>query len=350
LILEFQYWLWKEFFPEIQRDNIMVFKEKEYITYLDTRGIDPETRKAYMKAVKNAIQYFEGKGLRFEDAGVPDFKEYIGLLMERGENTENNIVGVARYVYMLDMKDVWIYFASILGGRNIFPSIAERLEEIAGEETAKAIFSNVKAPPLGSKPEKYCDTTSNLMKEFMDNLSPEVYHRVLAGNHHRIPREAFEKHKQWLVEEGNVEAWLKRMHDAAVAELEEFLREDKVWYEQVITPDIVDYVQNNQEILSGVRVGEWIYNTKFPYAPQDYLDEKDPLMKRYYMCHCPLARESVLTGESDIPMDWCYCSAGYGKLRYDIAFGEETEVEVLESVFSSSDMCRFRIKIPEKWR
>ena len=49
-------------------------------------------------------------------------------------------------------------------------------------------------------------------------------------------------------------------------------------------------------------------------------------------------------------MEWCYCSAGYGKLRYDIAFGEETEVEVLESVFSGSDRCRFRIKISEKWR
>ena len=328
----------------------MAFKEKEYNIYLDELGIDPETKRAYVKAVKDAFRYFEGKGLRYEDVGVSDFEEYIGQLIERGENTENNILGVARYVYMQDMKDVWIYFASILGGRNILPSIAERLEEIAGEEAAKDIFSNVKAPPLGSKPDKYCAATSNLMKEFMEKLNPQVYRRVLAGNHHRIPLEAFEKHKKWLVEEGNVDAWLKRMHDAAVAELEEYLREDKVWYEQVITPDIVDFVRGNQEVLSGVRVGDWIYNTKFPYAPQDYLDEKDPTMKRYYMCHCPLAREAVLRGEPDIPMEWCYCSAGYGKLRYDIAFGEETEVEVLESVFSGSDRCRFRIKIPEKWR
>jgi len=254
----------------------MAFKEKEYNIYLDELGIDPETKRAYVKAVKDAFRYFEGKGLRYEDVGVSDFEGYIEQLMERGENTENNILGVARYVHMQDMKDVWIYFASIIGGRNILPSIAERLEKIAGEEAAKDIFSNVKAPPLGSKPDKYCDATSNLMKEFMEKLSPQVYRRVLAGNHHRIPLEAFEKHKKWLVEEGDVEAWLKRMHDAAVAELEEFLREDKVWYEQVITQDIVDYVKCNQEVLSGVRVGDWIYNTKFPYAPQDYLD--DPFM------------------------------------------------------------------------
>ncbi len=328
----------------------MKFREEEYDSFLAGRGIKPTARKVYMEAVRAAIRYFEAKGQGFEDAGVSDFEEYVGLLMERGENTEDNILGLARYVYMLDMKEVWIYFASILGGRNILPSIAERLGEIAGEEAVKDIFSNVHAPPLGSKPDKYCDATSTLMKEFMEKLSPDVYQRVLAGNHHNVPRESFEKHKQWLIEEGSIEAWLKRMHEAAVAELEEYLREDKVWYEQVITQDIVDYVRGNQEILSGVRDGDWIYNTKFPYAPQDYLDEKDPLMKRYYMCHCPLAREAVLKGEPDIPMEWCYCSAGYGKLRYDVAFGVETEVEVLESVFSGSDMCRFRIKIPEKWR
>jgi hypothetical protein len=70
-------------------------------------------------------------------------------------------------------------------------------------------------------------------------------------------------------------------------------------------------------------------------------------MKRYYMCHCPLAREAILAGEPEIPMDWCYCSAGYGKVRYDVAFGVETQVEVLESVLGGSDNCRFRIRIPD---
>ena len=62
-----------------------------------------------------------------------------------------------------------------------------------------------------------------------------------------------------------------------------------------------------------------------------------------------VALEAVKSG-LEIPMEWCYCSAGYGKLRYDVAFGEDTEVEVIESVFSGSDKCRFRIKIPEKFR
>ena len=329
----------------------MTFMEEEYDAYLDQRKVDPETREAYKRAVLKAMKYFEEHGLVFEDADVSDFEAYIDHLMDAGENSEANILGVARYVYLRDMKGVWIYFAAIIGGREILPSIEDRLEEIAGKEAAEEIFKEVKAPPLGSKPEKYCDATSSLMKEFRERLSPEVYKRVLAGNHHNVPVEWFEKHKQWLVElDGDIDAWLKQMHEAAVVDLELHLREDKVWFEQVITQGIVDYVKANQELLAGVRKGDWIYNTKFPYAPQDYLDEQDPLMKRYYMCHCPLAREAVLSGEPDIPMDWCYCSAGYGKLKYDVAFEEETEAEVLESVFSGSDRCRFKILIPERWR
>ncbi len=350
MVLEFQYWFWKEFFPDTGKCLVMEFKEAEFEAYLDERNTGPEKKEAYKNAVVKALQYFGENGLEFADV-VGSFENYINYLMDTGMNTEDNIVGLARYVYMLDMKQVWIYFAAILGGRGILPSIAERLQEIAGKEVADEVFSSVEAPPLGSKPDRYCDATSSLMKELGEKLNPEVYRRVLAGNHHRVSVERFERHRQWLLElGGDIDAWLKRMHEAAVAELEEYLEEDKVWFEQVITQGIVDYVKNNQELLAGVRDGDWIYNTKFPYAPQDYLDEGDPLMKRYYMCHCPLAREAVLAGEPDIPMDWCYCSAGYGKLRYDVAFGEETEAEVLESVFSGSDKCRFRFKIPEKWR
>ena len=187
------------------------------------------------------------------------------------------------------------------------------------------------------------------MEQLEKELPTEVYKRVLAGNHHRMPLEMFAKHKKWLEEAGNIDDWLKQMHDAAVAEQDEYCRENKIWYEQIITPEVVEYVRNNQEVLAGVRDGDWIYNTKYPYSPAAYIVETDPEKKKYLMCHCVLAREAVKSG-LEIPMDWRYCSAGYGKLRYDVAFGEDTEVEVIESVFSGSDKCRFRIKIPEKYR
>jgi hypothetical protein len=324
-----------------------LLKEKEFTEYMKDRGTSPERIEAAVKAVKAASSYFEAQGKEFEKSQVDDFQHYVSLLMETGGNTEETLVDLGRCIYFSDMEEVWIYFASILGGRNILPSISERLMEIAGEGVRDKVFSVVNAPPLGSPPSAYCHATSSLMKQLKKELNSEVYRRVLAGNHHRVPVENLERHKNWLNELGSIDDWLTRMHREAVEELEEHLREGKVWYEQVITPEVVKYVKDNQEVLAGVREGEWIYNTKFPYSPQEYLEEEDPLMKKYYMCHCPMAREAILKGEPEIPMEWCYCSAGYGKLRYDVSFNTETEAEVLESVFDGSDKCRFRIRIPE---
>jgi hypothetical protein len=328
-----------------------MYKETEYRAFLNERGMRPEKIEHYVDAVRQAWSYFDFNGKRLTDCNVTDFKEYVTHLVDIGQNSYDNLMPLGRYVYMLDMKEQWIYYAAILGGEPIMPSIRERLTELAGKHVCDTIFSQVEEPPLGSDPDKYPKATKQLMDQLQKELPQEIYRRVLAGNHHRVPVEHFIKLRDRLKElDGDIDSWLKEMHAVAVSNLEEHLRENKVWYEQVITQDIVDLVKSNQELLAGVRKGDWIYNQKFPYAPQDWIEAEDPVMKRYYMCHCPMARESLLTDEPDIPMEWCYCSAGYGKLRYDIAFGAETEAEVLESVFSGSDTCRFRFKIPEKWR
>ena len=108
-------------------------------------------------------------------------------------------------------------------------------------------------------------------------------------------------------------------------------------------------MRGNQELLSGVRQGDRIYMTKIPYAPKDWLVEKDPLRRRYLACHCPLARESIISGRERVSGTWCYCSAGFEKLLFDVVFGEEVEAEVLESVLAGDGRCRFAITIPEKY-
>jgi len=233
-----------------------------------------------------------------------------------------------------------------LGGRTVLPSISERLAEIAGEEKRDVVFKGLEAPPLGSPPGEFPKVTGLLMERLESELDQGTCRRVLAGNHHRVSIEAFAKHKEWYRKAGSLEQFLKKVHMEAVAELEQFLREDKVWYEQEITPEIIDYVRGNQEVLSGVLRGDRIYMTKFPYAPREYLRETHPLMKRYYMCHCPLARASILTGEPEISPEWCYCSGGFGKLKFDVIFEQETEVEVLETVLDGDMSCRFSVKIP----
>jgi len=322
--------------------------EKGFRESLRKRGLAEDDIEASVEAVREYEAHLEAKVSSLESMTVDDVKEYVSQLIAEGRNTMPRLRAIARYCYLVDAGDVYIYFTSILGGRTVLPSISERLAEIAGEEKRDAVFHGVEAPPLGAPPEEFPWVTGLLMERLISELDRGTYRRVLAGNHHRIPLESFAKHREWYREAGSLDDYLKKVHDGAVAELQRFLDEGKIWYEQELTPEIVEYVRGNQEVLSGVREGDVIYMTKFPYAPREYLAETDPLMKRYHMCHCPLARAAILTGEPEISPEWCYCSGGFGKQKFDVVFGEETEVEVLEAAIGGDMRCRFAVKIPER--
>ena len=321
-------------------------REKEFTEHLQGRDQDKTQIENAVEAVRGFEAELEAGGKTLESATLEDLKEHLALLVSRRENTKDRLLALARYFYATDRNDLYIYFTSIMGGRGVLPSISERLESLVDEETRRKVFDGVERPPLGSPPEEVPRVTRLLMDRLQAELPPEVHRKVLAGNHHRIPLESFDGLKRLYEESGSIDEFLEKRHAKAVAELEEFLAEGKVWYEQEITPRVVEFVKENREVLGGVRKGERIYITKIPYDPDAFLGEEDPLMKRYHTCHCPLARASILSEGPGVPSEWCYCSGGYGKLPFEVVFGEELEVELLESVLAGDPRCRFAIKMP----
>jgi len=322
-------------------------QEKEFRDYCKGRKFSEEYTNLAVAAVLDFEDHLRLRGKVFQSSTIKDAKEYISLLMSQGKNSIDRLLALARYSNVVKKNDFIVYFASILGGRDVLPSISERLASLAGEETRDRIFEGVEPPPLGSPPGKYPAVTQRLMERLEAELPPEMCRKVLAGNHHRILREGFEEQKKRFLKAGSIDEFLRDLHRRAIEELEKYMAEGRVWYEQEITPRVVDFVRGNQEVLAGVRRGKKIYMTKIPYAPDNYLREKEPLMKRYYACHCPLAREAILGGKQRISPAWCYCSGGYEKLLWDVIFDEELDVEVLESAIGGDLRCRFAVKLPE---
>ena len=321
-------------------------KENEFVEFLRERKQSEEAVSAAVVYVKEFEAYLAERGVSLESFTLADLKDYVSKLIDTEKNTMERLLALARYTYMTGLNEVFIYFAAILGGREVLPSIADRVATLAGEKTRNDIFKDIEPPPLGSPPEDFPPVTARLMEKLQE-LGPETCHAVLAHNHHGVPVEHFDKHKKWLGEADGLDSFLKKVHQEAVAELERHMNEGKVWYEQEITPEVVELVRGNQEMLSAVRDGGYLYMTKIPYSPKDWLAEGDSLMKRYYACHCPLARAAIIKGDSEIPLDWCYCSGGFEKLLFDVVFEQPTQVEVLESVLAGDARCRFRVKIPE---
>ena len=323
-------------------------KEGQFREYCLKRKIGEEDIEQAVKAVHEFEEHLATKGKAFESATVKDVKEHVSILISEGRNSTDRLLALARYSSLVKKNDFYIYFASILGGRNVMPTLSERIAHMVGEETRRRVFEGVEMPPIGSSPEKYPAVTKRVMERLEGELSPEMCRKVLAGNMHKIPVDGLKKHRQRFLELGSIDEFLKDLHKEAVSELEELMAEGRLFYEQEITPQVLEFVKGNQEVLSGIRLDDRIYVTKLPYAPKDYLNETDPKMKRYYACHCPLARKSILKGEPSISPIWCYCSGGFEKLLFDVIFEKEVEVEVLESALAGDPRCRFSVKIPER--
>jgi len=300
-----------------------------------------------VSAVKEFEEHLETEGMSFESAGLDALKDYISLLIEEGKNSWDRLVAIARYCNLAKKNEYYVYFASILGARNVLSDIGERLAAIAGEETRRKVFQGFELPPLGLPQESYPRLTQMIMDRLEAELPKAACRKILTWNYHKVPAEAFKEKKERFEKADSIDKYLKDEHKRFIEELRGFMKEGRIWYEQEITPEVLEFVEGNQEICTGVRRGDRIYLTKMPYAPKKYLKEKDPTLKRYYACHCPLARSAIRDQEPKISPMFCYCSGGYEKLGFDVIFDEPVEVELLESALKGDTRCRFAIKIPK---
>jgi len=177
-------------------------------------------------------------------------------------------------------------------------------------------------------------------------LPAKTCREILTWNYHKIPIEAFEEKRRRFEKAASIDEYLRDEHKRLVKELERAMKEGRPWFEQEITPEVVEFVRSNQEICTGVRRGDKIYVAKIPYAPKQYFNEQDSTLKRYYACHCQLVRTALRDGKPKISPKFCYCSGGFEKLHFDAIFGEPVSVELLETLLKGDNRCRFAVEIP----
>ena len=322
-------------------------KESEFRKYLQKRKTSAKDIESSVSVVREFEGYLAKEKTSLKSVDLDTIKKYISLLIEESRNSRDRLVAIARYCYFAKRTELYIYFTSILGAVNVLPDIGERLARIVGEKTSREIFHGFELPPLGSPPDEYPKLTKMILDRMEARLPAETCRRVLTWNYHKIPIEIFKEQRKRFEKAKSIDAYLRGEHKRLVKELEKSMKEGRPWFEQEITPEVVEFVRNDQEICTGVRQGDKIYITKIPYAPKQYLKEKDSTLKRYHACHCQLVRASLRDGKPNIPPTFCYCSGGFDKLHFDAIFGESVSVELLETPLKGDYRCRFAIEIPK---
>jgi hypothetical protein len=322
-------------------------KEKAFRKLLEERKLGATGIESSVAAVREFERYLGKRKTTLKSAGVDVLRGYIALLIEEEKNSKDRLVAIARYCYLAGKNDLYIYFTGLLGALDVLPAIGERLATIAGKATHRRVFHDIEMPPPGSPQDSYPRLTKTVLDRMEAELPARTCREILTWNYHNIPIEAFKESKERFEKAASIDEYLEGEHKRLIAELEECIKEGRPWFEQEITPEVVEFVRGNQEICTGLRQGDKVYLTKIPYAPTQFLKEKDPTMRKYYACHCQLVRTALRDGKPRIPATFCYCSAGFEKLHFDAIFDEPVEVELLETPLKGDARCRFAIKIPK---
>jgi hypothetical protein len=331
----------------VQELRVRGLRESGFRKYLQKRKLEAKAVDASVGFVKEFEEHLKTKKQTLDSASLDALKEYISLLIAKGKNSQDRLIAIARYCYITKKTDLYIYFTSILGAISVLPEVGERLGTLAGEEAKRKVFKGVKMPPLGASQEEYPKLTSVIAERMETELPPEKCREVMTWNYHHVPASAFKEAKKRFEKAASIDEYLKDEHRRLVEELESYMKKGQPWYEQEITPEVLEFVKKDQEINTGLRKGDRIYKKKIPYAPKQFLKERDPTMRKYYMCHCQLVRTALRDGKPDIPPTFCYCSAGFEKVHFDVIFGEPVEAELLETPLKGDPRCRFAIKIPK---
>ena len=309
------------------------------------RGYSDEQTRQAIDYVLSLEKHIMASGAALSTCSVDDIKGYIALLLENGEVTAETLLAMARYFYLENRHDIYIYFTKLFGGMGVLENIKRRAEKYAGKETARKIFDGFAFPPLGTPLEEVPKYTNGLMARLKKHTSPELYKKILAGNNHGVPEQSMQSEKELYEKSESLGQYLKELHARKVAELQQYCDSGQVWFEQEITPPVVDFVASNQEILSAAEKDGKLYVTKIPYDTPAYLAAKTDKEKNYYACHCPFAREAIISGRDAVPSDWCYCSAGFTKFPFEIILGRELDVKVINSALDGDGFCRFEIDL-----
>ncbi len=323
-----------------------MYKEAEYVERCKARGLDEAGVAAALGRVRALEKEAAGPHGTLKGVGLAAVEKHVTSLAAAGGEDEAGVMALARYFAVLGEDAITIRLLAYLLPVGVLPAMAERLETLEGKAARERVMRGVTVPPVGAAPEDYPAGTAAFTKALEAELGAAKAHRVLAWNVHGIPAAAYAEERERYLEAASVDEWLLGFHERKVATLARHAADGTLWFEQKITPAVVDFVRDNPEILGGVRKGDTLYVTKIPYDPDRYLKSGDRLERRRLACHCPLAASSITAEGAGVPSLWCSCSAGYEKFIFDTVFGVELEAEVLASALAGDELCRYALRLP----
>ena len=267
-------------------------------------------------------------------------------LIDEGTNTRANYVALVRYCRYIGNREMYVALLELVDGGEVDENLYRLVGEKFGLDFRDEVFAGIGVAPYGTPSPEKPAYLQPVIQRLQARVGEQACSDFLSACMRDLPTEDFLSDREEFRETSSIDGYLKRRKEAFVEELEACLRERRPFYAQEVTQDVIDFVRSQPEMGAGQRLGAVIYETKIPYMAQKYIVETDPVLKRYYACHCPWARDAIKNGDVKLAETFCYCSGGFHKKPWEVIFDQLLRVDVLESALRGDLRCRFAIHLP----
>jgi hypothetical protein len=315
--------------------------------FLRVRGLDEETAGRQLAIAEHLDTMLASRNtVNGSGCGKRAAKSLIDSLWESGQDTEENIFAILRYGSFIGNDEIYVEALTILDGREALDNLRERLRGLAGENETDRIFGLIGRVSPGTSPKEKASAMKTAISEAMLVLDDRKKVEFFKSSFRDLDDKYYSDDVELFRESEGIDEYIEAKRKEFMQELNSCMKEGRLFFGQEISSEVIKLVEADLEISFGRREGKSLFITKIPFSAKKWLEEKDPRMRRYYYCHCPWARESLLFEDGPVPAEFCRCSAGFHKKSWEVIFGKLVDCEVLESVLAGDDRCRFKLTLP----
>ena len=105
--------------------------------FYSSRGYSIQKTQDAINTVLQLEENLLSQGKTLESCGTDDIKSYIGKLLLDDAVTIDVIMAMARYFYLENNHDIYIYFTKLVGGLGVLENIKKRTEKYAGKRNRR---------------------------------------------------------------------------------------------------------------------------------------------------------------------------------------------------------------------
>jgi len=292
---------------------------EDFKLFVEEQGVSTETVNQFIRQKK---------------AENADMLMIINAMKEYADSTKDELLVSEVFILMTDFNE-WC------GGT--MKHLSDTTRNMYGDDVWGKIFKDVEMPEVGWTADDMSDFTYKIEQKYLSATTRENYECAQKkGN--PFARTFTDSDKKYLTI-ADVDLLLNKLNDKFLNALRKCHKSGELFFNQKID----DVAMNEYETgkWSMRREGTKIILTKNPFMMGKYLAGTDNKMKRYYACHCPWARQSILTDRT-VSKSFCYCSFGHDKYELESAFGRQLDGRVVCSVLEEGSLqCVFEVDIPD---